>query len=161
MKSGLTVNQDKNLYYRAREACGLSREAAAELLDISATKLGRIERGEITPQAEDVVSMAKVYNDQTLFNYYCSNDCMVGLKCRVDEIRPVSLAEATLGILASVNSFNEWKDKFIEISMDGSIDPDEMEDFKNICKSLKRISAMTERLKISVESYKAVTAKKE
>ena len=160
MKNCAEIN-GKNLYYRAREACNLSREEAAELLDISATKLGRIERGEIIPQAEDVVSMAKAYNDKTLFNYYCSNDCMVGLKCRVDEVRPVSLAEATLGIIASVKSFNGWKDKFIEIAVDGSIDPDEIEDFKNICKSLKKISAMTERLKISVESYTTAAGKKD
>ena len=160
MKNSAEIN-GKNLYYRAREACNLSREEAAELLDISATKLGRIERGEIIPQAEDVVSMAKAYKDQTLFNYYCSNDCMVGLKCRVDEVRPVSLAEATLGIIASVNSFNEWKDKFIEIAADGNVYPDEIEDFKNVYKSLKKISLMTERLKISVESYATNAMKKD
>ena len=148
------------MYYRVREACGLSREEAAEKLGISPTKLGRIERGEIIPQAEDVVAMVEAYNDQTLYNYFCSNDCMVGLKCRVDEVRPVTLAEATVGIIASVNSFNGWKDKFIEIAVDGSVGPDEMEDFKNICKALKKISAMTERLKISVGSYTAASGKK-
>lgn len=151
---------DKNLYYTSREVSGLSREDAAAITGISVSKLGRIERGETIPRPEDVVAMAEAYNDQTLFNYFCSNDCMVGLKCRVDEVRPVSLAEATLGIIASVNSFNEWKDKFIEIAEDGSVDISELEDFKNICKSLKKISAMTERLKISVESYTASTGKK-
>ena len=151
----------KNLYYRVRENCGLSREEAAEKLGISPTKLGRIERGEIIPQAEDVVAMVSAYNDKTLYNYFCSNDCMVGLHCRVDEVRPVSLAEATLGIICSVNSFNGWKDKFIEIASDGSVDPNELEDFKSICKSLKKISAMTERLKISVESYTASSNKKD
>lgn len=159
MKNCAELN-GKNLYYRAREACDLSREEAAELLEISATKLGRIERGEIIPQAEDVVAMAAAYKDPTLYNYYCSNDCMVGLKCRVDEVRPVTLAEATVGIIASVNAFNGWKDKFIEIAVDGSVGPDEMEDFKNICKALKKISAMTERLKISVGSYTAASGKK-
>ena len=73
MKNCAEIN-GKNLYYRAREACDLSREEAAELLEISATKLGRIERGEIIPQAEDVVAMAAAYKDPTLYNYYCSND---------------------------------------------------------------------------------------
>ena len=161
MKNSLNNTREKNLYYRAREASNLSREAAAELIGISATKLGRIERGEIIPQADDIVQMADVYNDKTIFNYYCSKDCKVGVCCRVDEVRPISLAEAALGVLHSVNAFNEWKDKFIEISMDGTVDSDELEDFRNICKSLKKISAMTERLKVSVESYKTAMAKKE
>jgi transcriptional regulator with XRE-family HTH domain len=150
----------KNIYYRAREACRMSREDAVEQLGISMTKLGRIERGETAPQAEDVVAMAEAYGDKSLFNYYCSKECEIGFKCRVDEVRPVGLAEATLGIIASVNAFNSWKDKFIEIAEDGSIDPDELEDFKAICKSLKKISALTERLKISVESYTSPSDKK-
>ena len=99
----------KNIYYRAREACRMSREDAVDQLGISMTKLGRIERGETAPQAEDVVAMAEAYGDKSLFNYYCSKECEIGFKCRVDEVRPVGLAEATLGIIASVNAFNSFR----------------------------------------------------
>ena len=151
--------KDKNLYYRAREAKGLSREQAAELLDISPTTLGRIERGEICPKADNIVAMVEAYCEPQLYSYFCSNDCMIGMDCKMDEVKEVGLAEATLGILSTVNSFNKWKDKLVDISADGCIDVDEIDDFKAICESLNDISEMVERLKLCVERLKFSKAK--
>ncbi len=147
-------SKNKNLYYRAREAKNISRERAAELLNISPTTLGRIERGEICPKPENIVAMVDIYGEPQLYSYFCSNDCMIGMDCKMDEVKQVGLAEAALGILSTVNSFNKWKDKFIDIAMDGDVDADEISDFKSICKSLNDISDMVERLKLCVEMLK-------
>ena len=145
---------EKNLYYTARENACLSREAAAEKIGISATTLGRIERGETQPKPDDIVIMVDLYGEPLLYNYFCTRDCKIGMDCRISEVKPVTLAEATLGIIASVNSFSKWKDKFIEIAVDGDVDSTEMSDFKDICKSLGDISDMVERLKLCVENIK-------
>ncbi len=146
---------EKNIYYRSREKVkGLSREKAAEKIGISSTTLGRIELGHIAPKPDDVVAMVELYGEPSLYNYYCSNDCKIGMDCSIDEVKPVSLAEATLGILSSVNAFNKWKDKFIDIAMDGDVDDDEKDEFKSICKALGEISTMVERLKLTVETSK-------
>ena len=81
------------------------------------------------------------------------------MDCRIDEVKPVGLAEATLGILSSVNAFNKWKDKFIDIAMDGDVDDDEKDEFKAICKALGEISTMVERLKLTVETSRFSKAK--
>lgn len=153
-------SKEKNLYYRAREMRGISREYAAELLEISPTTLGRIERGEICPKSENIVAMVEVYGEPQLYSYFCSNDCMIGMDCKMDEVKQVGLAEAALGILSTVNSFNKWKDKFIDIAVDGDVDSREIEDFKSICKSLNDISEMVERLKLCVEMLKFSKEKK-
>ena len=154
--------EEKNLYYRTREtSSGLSREDAAELLGISVSTLGRIERGVSCPHPDHIAAMVDVYGEPKLYSYYCSNDCAVGMRCSVDEVKPVTLAEATLGILSSVNSFNKWKDTFVDIAMDGSIDSEEVSDFKSICKTLDEISSMVERLKLCVETLKHSKNKKQ
>lgn len=57
-----------NRYYQARFSAAQkntdfeSREAASDVVGIDRTRLARIELGNVTPYADEVVSMSKCYN---------------------------------------------------------------------------------------------------
>ena len=73
-----------NRYYQARFSAAQkntdfeSREAASDVVGIDRTRLARIELGNVTPYADEVVSMAKCYNAPELCYNYCSSECPIG-----------------------------------------------------------------------------------
>ena len=62
-----------------------------------------------------------------------------------------SLAEISLGILASVNSLNEQKERLIEIAEDGTISSDELPDFLAIQDRLEKLALTVDSLKLWVD----------
>ena len=56
-----------------------------------------------------------------------------------------------LEMLASLNSMNKQKDRLIEITADGKITDDELEDFIHIQEELERISITVETLQLWCE----------
>lgn len=72
-----SIKENKNTYMRSREAARLTRDAASELLGfISADRIYRIENGAL-PDPEEVLQMAESYQDMSLCNYYCANECRI------------------------------------------------------------------------------------
>ena len=68
-----SIKENKNIYFTSREACGMTREAAAEALEhISADRIEKIESGALSAHPEDVMLMAKAYNKPELCNYFCT-----------------------------------------------------------------------------------------
>ena len=72
---------------------------------ISESRTEKIESEKVTVQPEDVVAMAAAYKKPALCNYYCSHECRIGQEY-VPEIELSSLAEISMGLLASINSLN-------------------------------------------------------
>ena len=60
-----------------------------------------------------------------------------------------------LEMLASLNSMNKKKDRLIEITADGRIEDDEIEDLIYIQEELERISITVETLQLWVEKMLA------
>ena len=91
--------------------------------------------------------MADCYKNAALCNYYCSNECPIGMKY-VPELELKELPSITLEVLNSLNQLQKKKDRMIEIAVDGKINPDEKRDFEEIMSELQRmaISANTLRL---------------
>lgn len=145
------AHKDNNKYYQLRKECGLSREAAVrDLFDykISTDRLFRIEDGK-TPTPEEICIMAAAYNSPELKNYYCKNECKIGITNGISEIGDVHkehLPKLVLELLSSLNSIE--KDKLIDISADGEIDIDELTDFAEIRKQLDKISQTVESLRL-------------
>ena len=72
----LSTKENKNVYWQAREAMGLSREAASELLEtIPPERIERIENEKSLPLPDEVKIMAGKYKEPDLRNYYCANQC--------------------------------------------------------------------------------------
>ena len=143
-----STKENKNVFFLAREALDLTREEASELLEwISSDRIERIEYDKADPRPDEVLAMADKYNAPELCNHYCARYCDIG-KQYVPEIKIKDLSQIVLEMLASLNSMHKKKDRLIEITADGSIDGDEIEDFVYIQEELERISITVDALRI-------------
>ena len=101
--------------------------------------------------------MAEKYKQPGLCNYYCANQCPIGQEY-VPEVKIKDLSQIILEMLASLNSMNRRKDRLIEITADGVISDDELEDFIRIREELERISIAVETLQLWSERMLATGA---
>lgn len=150
-----STKENKNRYHLAREEQGLTREEAAELLEvITADRIEKIENERIDPQPYDVLVMSQGYKKPSLCNYYCSHECPIG-KQYVPEVQIKELSAIVIEMLASLNSVNRTKERLIDIAADGIISDDEIADFIHIQEELERISVTVETLQLWAEKMLA------
>ncbi|MBQ3081971.1 MAG: helix-turn-helix domain-containing protein [Clostridia bacterium] len=150
-----STKQNKNIYHTTREALGLTREGASELLGcLPSERIEKIENERSTPRPDEVLLMAEKYKAPTLCNYYCSNQCPIG-KQYVPRIKSKELSQIVLEMLASLNSMNKQRERLIEITADGEIEGEELKDFVAIQQELERISVTVETLQLWVEKMLA------
>ena len=153
-----SVKENKNIYQLTRESLGLSRERASDLLEtIPPERIEKIENERVVPYPEDILTMAEKYKSPDLCNFYCSKQCPIG-RHYVPEVKIKDLSQIVLEMLASLNSMNRKKDRLIEITADGKIANDEIEDFIKIQKELEHISVTVETLQLWVEKMLATGA---
>ena len=144
----VSTKENKNIYHRTRESLQLTREAASELLEsITPERIEKIENERSLPHADEVLVMAEKYKQPSLCNFYCANQCPIGQQY-VPEVTIKDLSQIVLEMLASLNSMNKQKDRLIEITADGKITGDELEDFIYIQEELERISIAVETLQL-------------
>lgn len=91
--------------------------------------------------------MADKYKTPELCNYYCSNQCPIGQQY-VPEIKMKELPQIILETVASLNKMNKKQERLIEITADGIIDDDELDDFIYIQEELEKISVNVETLQL-------------
>ena len=143
-----STKENKNIYQISRENLGYTRDAASEKLGfISADRIEKIENERSLPHPDEILAMAECYKDPTLCNYFCSHECSIG-KEHVPEIQAKELSQITLEMLATLNILTKEKERLIEITADGIIDNDEIEDFIFIQDELERISITVEGLQL-------------
>ncbi len=146
-----SVRENKNEYQKARENLNLTREAASEIMKyVSDDRIEKIESEKSLPHPDEIMLMAKAYKAPHLCNYFCSHECPIGQE-NVPELEYKSLAEITLAMLSSLNSMDKYKNRLIEITSNGRVDEDEVEDFETIREKLEQISVMTQSLKLWVD----------
>ena len=136
----VSVKENKNIYHKTRESLQLTRESASELLEsITAERIEKIENERSLPHPDEVLIMSEKYKQPSLCNYYCANQCPIGQQY-VPEVKIKDLSQIVIEMLASLNSMNKKKDRLIEITVDGKISEDEIEDFVVIQQELEKIS---------------------
>ena len=113
-------------------------------------RLERIENGKLEIHPEEVMLLSEIYGEPTLCNHYCSKECPIGQKY-VPEIKIKDLTRIVLEMLSSLNSMKKRQERLIEISADGIIEDDEIQDFVFIQKELESISITVETLQLWVE----------
>ena len=151
----VSTKENKNIYQLTREGLKLSREAASELLEsIPPERIEKIENERSLPHPDEVLVMSDKYMQPSLCNYYCANQCPIGQEY-VPEIKVKDLSQIVLEMLASLNSVSRQKDRLIEITADGKISSDELEDFIFIQEELERISITVETLQLWSERMMA------
>ena len=150
-----SVRENKNIYQLAREEAGMTRARASEASGfLSESTIEKIEYGEKQPDAEEVLALARAYKRMDLTNRYCSRDCPIG-KRYVPEVTMTSLSDIVLNLLDSLNHLEQEKNRLIEITADGTISADEMEDFVRIRKLAEKISLVSDSLRLWVEQREA------
>ena len=166
----VSTKENKNIYHKTRESLQLTREAASELLEsITPERIEKIENERSLPHPDKVLVMAEKYKQPSLCNFYCANQCPIGQQY-VPEVKIKDLSQIVLEMLASLNSMGKQKDRLIEITADGKVTGDELEDFIYIQEELERISIAVETLQlwsermlatgvIDVEQYNALKNK--
>ena len=154
----VSTKANKNIYQRIREALHLTRETASDLLEsLPPERIEKIENERSLPHPDEVLLMAEKYKQPNLCNYYCANQCPIGQEY-VPEVKIKDLSQIILEMLASLNSMNRRKDRLIEITADGVISDDELEDFIRIRAELERISIAVETLQLWSERMLATGA---
>ena len=146
-----STKENKNIYQRTREALGLTREEASDLLiTMSPERIEKIESERSMPHPDEVLLMSDRYKQPSLCNYYCANQCPIGHQY-VPEIKVKDLSQIVLETIASLNAMQKKKERLIEITVDGRISGDELADFVYIQEELERISVAVETLQLWCE----------
>ncbi len=146
-----STKENKNLYQLTREGLGLTREEASELLEtIAAERIEKIENQRSMPHPDEVLLMSDKYKAPNLCNYYCANQCPIGQQY-VPEVKIKDLSQIVLETLVSLNAVQKRKDRLMEITVDGHISGDELQDFVFIQEELEKISIAVETLQLWCE----------
>ena len=154
----VSTKENKNIYHKTRESLQLTREAASELLEsITPERIEKIENERSLPHPDEVLVMAEKYKQPSLCNFYCANQCPIGQQY-VPEVKIKDLSQIVLEMLASLNSMSKQKERLIEITVDGKVTGDELEDFIYIQEELERISIAVETLQLWSERMLATGA---
>ena len=145
-----SIKENKNIYFSSRVDAELTRAQACDLMEtVTESRLEKMETDKTPIYPEDVVEMAAAYKKPELCNYYCTHECRIG-RDMVPEVKPSSLSEIVLGMLSSLNALEKQRDRLIDITADGEISDDELQDFVNIQKQLENIDRTVESLKLWV-----------
>ena len=146
-----STKENKNIYQKMREALGLTREEASDLLvTMSPERIEKIESERSMPHPDEVLLMAERYKQPSLCNHYCANQCPIGQQY-VPEIKVKDLSQIVLETIASLNAMQTKKNRLIEITVDGKITGDELTDFVYIQEELEKISVAVETLQLWCE----------
>jgi hypothetical protein len=151
----ISPKNEKNIYFQRREELKLTREQASELLEyVTPERIEKIENEKIEPRPDEVLIMAKKYKSPELCNYYCSHQCPIGNQY-VPEVKIQDLSQIILQMISSLNEVQDRQKRLINITADGKIDDDEIEDFVNIQYELEKISVSVETLQLWTEQMLA------
>ncbi|MCR4648443.1 MAG: helix-turn-helix transcriptional regulator [Lachnospiraceae bacterium] len=150
-----SIKENKNIYQISREEAGMTRSQASEaLVFMSDSRIEKIESEKCEPHPDEILAMAKAYKKPGLCNYYCSNECPIG-QLHVPEIQSKGLAQITLEMLSTINTLSKQKDRLVEITVDGKVSQDEMDDFIRIKSELDKMTTSVESLKLWIDQMVA------
>ena len=130
----------RNIYKVAREARGLTQEAAAEKLGISDSSIRAYETGQRVPPNEVVELMAICYDAQHLaFQHLRETNSMYG--SIVPAVPDCSVLEASAKLINRIYEFADSHSdrRLMRIAEDNVIDQDERPEFDAILEDLQEI----------------------
>ncbi|MBQ2111329.1 MAG: helix-turn-helix domain-containing protein [Clostridia bacterium] len=146
-----SVKENKNIYQKSREAAGLSREAAEELLTfVSADRIERIENEKSVPHPDEVLAMERGYKAPTLSNYYCTHECPIGMKY-VPRVGLKELPQLTVELLSALHALEEEQNRLIDIAVDGRVNGFERKQFDAILVKLSALDRSIRGMRIWLE----------
>ncbi len=151
----ITEKTSSNIFFQARCAAAKhndqlrSREGAADIMSIDRGRLYRIERGIASPHPEEIYLMADLYNAPELENYFCTKICPLGRNVPKADIS--SLDRISLRAISVLREMGSVQELLIDITADGVISKDEIEDIHKILRALEELEQVTQSLKLWVK----------
>ncbi len=143
-----SVKENKTVYQQYREACGMTRAEASEAMQfVTDSRIEKIENEKTTAAPEEVMAMAKAYAKPELCNYYCTHECAIGREW-VPPIREKPIEAIVLEMLDTLNNLEKDRNRLIEITSDGVIHDDQIEDFVHIRAQLERMRSVVDSLRL-------------
>ena len=143
-----SVKENKTIYQRAREACGMTRAEASEKMQfVTDSRIEKIENEKTTAAPDEVMAMAKAYGKPELCNHYCTHECAIGEEW-VPPIREKPIEAIVLEMLDTLNNLEKGRNRLIEITSDGVIHDDQIEDFVHIRAQLERMRSVVDSLRL-------------
>lgn len=143
---------EENRYRRARKKAAEKNrllnncESAQDIVHIERTRLIAIEKDQKLPYPEEVVAMAEVYGAPELCNQYCTGQCAIGRKSK--PLLYEDLSQVSVQLMSALHFMQNANDRIFTILEDGSISPEEQADFKEILKTLDKISFGAQSLRL-------------
>ncbi|MCL6611209.1 MAG: helix-turn-helix domain-containing protein [Peptococcaceae bacterium] len=131
----------------AREAAGLSQEAAADFLYIGRRTLYSYEAGKTHVQPDVLIKMAELYRRPDLLDWYCCEQCSIGQRVAHRYGQRRQLATAVLGLLKELSDLEALKNRLIAIASDGDICPAEQAEFLAILREAVEVEKEIGELK--------------
>ena len=130
----------RNIYKVAREARGLTQEAAAEKLGISDSSIRAYESGQRIPPPDVVDLMVIAYDSQLLGIQHIRASAEMA-RSIVPDVRELRLPEAIMELLDLMYRFvDTHRDRdLLRIGKDGVIDDDEQPIYDDIDEDLEQI----------------------
>lgn len=145
----------RNIYKAAREARGLTQEAAAERMGISDSSIRAYETGQRIPPNDVVDDMVLAYDSQLLGIQHLRASADMARRI-VPDVREVRLPEAIMGLLDRVYDFTDaHRDReLLRIGKDGVIDDTERPVFDGIMTELQGIVESAMQVRYAKETQK-------
>lgn len=154
---GCHKRTQENPFYRARMDAAAyndvlrSREGAAEALGVHPSTIANYELGtRCSPQPDLVLMMADLYRAPELLNFFCSNECPIGLET-VAELSLNGIDRIAIQTLSSLKDVESVKDSLIEIVADGVVSADEEAALEQILAHLEAIAKAAKELRLWIE----------
>ncbi len=144
-----------NIYQNARKLAGLTRERAAELLNMSVRCLADYETGQRIPPNDVVDQMTVVYNNLGLAIQHVRASSNAA-RLLLPEVRDIALPQAVLELIDAVYDFADDKSDraLIDIARDGVIDDAERPRYDRIVDKLQGIMAAAMALSFATKHRK-------
>ena len=136
-------------------------ENASQLLNITRRKLLEIETLQRVPTPEDVVWMSRIYENYDICSYYCAHQCPVGTFMDFPDIDGMEFPEIAVKLMSAMHFFGKMTDIAFRIFADSQLSNNEIEDFKNILKTLDELADSTEALKVWARQKGIITEEEE
>jgi len=104
--------------------------AAEEIPGVTEDSLKKYELGTVKPPNDVVALMADTYNEPELVNWYCANECPLGINIR--EIELVEPERTAMRLFNACDDIQNSVQKLFDILDDGIVEQSELPDIASI-----------------------------
>lgn len=110
----------------------------------------------VTPNPDDVVSMARAYHAPELCNYYCATECPIGQMKGEEELLYDDLGKISASLMSALHFLDSANDDIHRILADSKVSPEEKLRFAKIMDVLDRIVFGASSLKLWAEKNELI-----